>query len=128
MSSYFEDCIDFINMHYEKVDRDDKFWKWVRATHIKSDRQRFYEQQLLRTDVPLPERGSGFVFCASNWFVWLIQLGYKVNPAFDGLTDKDALDELLFYHDNIESSRHTRSIKHVEYLENLRTHVTKIIK
>lgn len=122
MSSYFEDCIDFINMHYEKVDRDDKFWKWVRETHVKSDRQRFYEDQLLRTDVPLPERGSGFVFCASNWFVWLIQLGYKVNPAFDGLTSGRSLEELLYYHDNIESTRHTRSVKHVEYLENLKNH------
>jgi tryptophan halogenase len=121
MTSMFEDSIDFINMHYSKVDREDKFWKWVRETHIKSDRQEFYEYQLLRTDCPLPTSGGGLIFGASNWFAWLIQLGYKVNPACDGLTSGRALEEILYYHDNIESTRHARSIKHVDYLENLKT-------
>ena len=126
MTSMFEDSIDFINMHYAKVDREDKFWKWVRETHIKSDKQEFYEHLMLRTDSALITRGGGFVFCASNWFTWLIQLGYKLNPAYDGLTSDSSLEELLYYHDNIESTRHTRSIKHVDYLENLKTHIQRI--
>lgn len=123
MSSYFEDCIDFVSMHYAKVDREDKFWKWVKETYVKSHRQEFYEEQMLRTDVPLPVKGSGLVFCATNWIIWLIQLGYKLNPANDGLSVDQALEELLFYHDNIESTRHTRSVKHVEYIDQLREYV-----
>lgn len=123
MESYFEDCIDFVSMHYSKVDREDKFWKWVRETFVKSPRQEFYERQMLKTDQPLPIIGSGLVFCATNWFAWLIQLGYKLSPVDDGLTYEQSLKELLWYHDNLESTRHTRSVEHTEYIRLLREHL-----
>ena len=116
MAGYFEDCIDFVSMHYENVERDEPFWKWVKETWIKSDRQLHFEEQMLRTDCHLPVPGFGYVFCAANWICWLIQLGKHLNPALDGYTPEQARAEILSWK-NFEDSRFTRSISHTKYIQ-----------
>lgn len=116
MAQYFEDCIDFVSMHYSVNKRKDKFWKWVDDTFIKSYRQKFYEKQLLRTDTIFPIKGSGFVFCATNWIIWLIQMGFPVSRVNDGLTQEQSEEEILYYHNNIEHTRYNRSIHHHDYI------------
>lgn len=115
MSGYFEDAIDFVSMHYENVERDEPFWKWVKETWIKSDRQAHFEEQILRTDCKLPISGFGYMFCASNWVCWFMQLGKKMAPAGDGITKEQALTDMLKWRE-FEYTRHTRSIPHREYI------------
>lgn len=115
MAGYFEDAIDFVSMHYENVERDEPFWKWVKETWVKSDRQKHFEEQMMRTDCKLPISGFGYMFCASNWICWFMQLGKQMAPANDGLTVEQSRADILRWRE-FEESRHTRSISHTEYI------------
>ena len=115
MKGYFEDAIDFVSMHYENVERDEPFWKWVKETWIKSDRQTHLEEQMSRSDTIQPISGFGYMFCASNWVCWLAQLGKPMGLANDGLTKEQALDAMLKWR-GFEETRHTRAIPHQEYI------------
>jgi tryptophan halogenase len=119
MENYFEDAIDFVSMHYALPEKNTKFWNWVRDTWIKSERQKFYEKQLLRTDVGLPIKGTGYMFCASNWICWLIQMGYPINAAFDWLSPEQSLDVLMHCYSE-EMKRKDGAPTHIEYLDNLK--------
>ena len=119
MAAYFEDCIDFVSMHYSVNKRKEKFWQWVDDTFIKSEKQKFYERQMLRSDEKLPVKGSGLMFCATNWIMWLIQLGFPCAEADDGLSKEQSEFELLYYHSSIESTRHKRSIEHTKYINEI---------
>jgi tryptophan halogenase len=116
MKGYFEDCIDFVSMHYENVERDEPFWKWVKETWVKSDRQQHLEEQILRTDCMLPVQGFGYMFSVSNWICWFMQLGKKMNPSQDGLS-KEQAESLVVSWKDFEDSRVSRSISHTEYIE-----------
>lgn len=116
MAGYFEDCIDFVSMHYETVERDEPFWKWVKETWVKSNRQQHFEEQLQRNDCKLPEVGFGYVFWASNWVCWLAQLGKTVGEANDGHTKEQALNAMVRWKE-FEDTRFTRSISHTKYIE-----------
>lgn len=118
MAGYFEDAIDFVSMHYENVERDEPFWKWVKETWVKSDRQKHFEEQMARSDVKQLVPGFGYMFCASNWICWFAQLGKKMGEANDGLTKEQALSAMLHWR-NFESSRADRSVTHTEYINKL---------
>tara|TARA_B110000977_G_C11090784_1_gene496785 strand:- start:5273 stop:6769 length:1497 start_codon:yes stop_codon:yes gene_type:complete len=120
MSNYYEDAIDFVSMHYALPEKDTKFWNWVRNTFVKSEMQQYYETQLLKTTGDLPRAGTGYMFCGSNWVTWLIQMGYKVNPVIDGLTDKQSLDFLL-HNKKLEEIRVSRSVSHIDYIKRLQS-------
>lgn len=127
MEGYFEDCIDFVSMHYENPTREGKLWDMVREKWVKSEKQEMFEKTIQRSDVPLPIPGFGYVFCASNWICWLIQMGKKVGRANDGLSDEQAEHELIKYY-HFESSRHIRSMTHIDYIENLKRQVNAKIQ
>ena len=118
MGGYFEDAIDFVSMHYENVERDEPFWKWVKETWVKSDRQRHFEEEIQRTDSQLPIPGFGYMFCASNWICWFMQLGKKMAPAADGYSAEFAREQILRWK-TFEESRFTRSISHTQYIKSI---------
>lgn len=126
MAGYFEDAIDFVSMHYENVERDEPFWKWVKETWVKSDRQKHFEEQLLCTDRHLPISGFGYMFCASNWVCWFMQLGKKMMPANDGISKEQALTDMLRWRE-FEESRKTRSVPHRTYISELNKNNNGII-
>jgi len=115
MKSYFEDCIDFVSMHYENPTREGKLWDWVRETFVKSERQNHYEYQMSRTDNnKLLINGLGYMFCGSNWICWLVQMGYKLSPVnAHGLTDQQTLTEMLWWY---ESTKKNKWITHKEFI------------
>lgn len=116
MKGYFEDSIDFVSMHYANSTRKGKLWDWVRATFIKSQRQLHYEKEMLRSNTVLPIKGYGYMFCGSNWFCWLIQMGYKLSESLSGLNKEQTHKELMRFY-NYETSKHTRSMSHREYID-----------
>ena len=79
MKCFFEECIDFVSMHYSETDRSDPFWQNVKETFIKSNRQKFFEEELLNPYDTVPDKNKNTnFFCGANWSLWLIQLGYSV--------------------------------------------------
>lgn len=119
MTNYFEDTIDFVNMHYHYSTRPTKFWGYVRNNIKKSKMQEFYERQMTRGDTRLPDNGKGFIFNAPNWFCWLLQLGCPMAPSNDGVDLKRSEKEFLYHYD-YEKSRHIRSDPHLQYILELK--------
>ena len=120
IENYFEDCIDFVSMHYALPEKDTPFWNWVKETWVKSDKQKWFEEEILKTDRPLPISNTGYVFCGNNWICWLVQMGYPINEAYDGLNKSQARQQCELWH-NIEMSRSSHSAPHSKYIEFLKS-------
>ena len=123
MIGYFEDCIDFVGMHYSKMDKDSKFWKWVKETRITSSRQQQFVNDMISEKEKLSLGSQGFVFNGTNWICWLIQLGFPLNKK-SSLTDEQATS-LMAAHASTELNKSSTSTPHVEYLEILKQQIKK---
>lgn len=123
MIGYFEDCIDFVGMHYSEVDKDSKFWKWVKETRIKSNRQRQFENDMIADKEKLSVGSQGFVFSGTNWICWLIQMGLPLRKKTN-LTMEQATN-LATSHGDTELNKTNTAIAHVEYLETLRQQINQ---
>ncbi len=123
MANFFEDAIDFVSMHYVNPTRQGKIWDKVRSTFKKSPRMEFYENEITKTDRKLPIKGTGYMFCGSNWMCWLLQLGYPVSPVNDMVPADISRQLILNHYETVESKRHLRSPTHIEYIESLRKHI-----
>lgn len=82
MISIYEETVDFINLHYSESQKQGPFWDYVRANYKKSKKLEYFENKITE-----PYRNflnyantnmDGKVFHASNWILWLIQLGYPL--------------------------------------------------
>lgn len=118
LTGYYEDSIDFINMHYDNVDQESKFWNWVKETRIKSDRQKFFENSMASNEPLLPVGGQGFVFDGVNWICWLTQLGYPVSSKSG--VPKEVVEKHIFDHRSTELNRHVEGRDHYDYVEELK--------
>ena len=77
MKLQFEQCIDFVNMHYSKSTKDTPFWNYVRSNYKESDTLRFYKDNMLNSNEPtMMSASDDFVFGGNNWTHWIVQLGY----------------------------------------------------
>lgn len=87
MRRTYEDTIDFINMHYANCQRSSPFWDYVKANHVKSKSQTFYEEYMkdpAKLFKFVPENsGDSKMFHHVNWILWMIQLGYPVEKNID---------------------------------------------
>lgn len=73
----YNDCVDFVNMHYAKSTIESPFWRWVRETYQPSQLLNFYLDKL-KSKTPFINQGKGIIFCGANWNCWLTQMGYPV--------------------------------------------------
>lgn len=123
MIGYFEDCIDFVSMHYSNVEKDSKFWKWVKETRIKSSRQQQFENNMISDKEKLSLGSQGFVFNGTNWVCWLVQLGLPLSKK--SMLSYEQANELILSHANTELNKSATAVPHVEYLEILKTQINK---
>lgn len=83
MTLSFEDCIDFVNMHYAYTRRTEPFWEEVKKVIKKSKTLNFYIEKLKSNhsleDLKKHALQDDKIFSGDNWMCWLIQMGYKVN-------------------------------------------------
>lgn len=73
----YNDCVDFVNMHYAKSTIDSPFWNWVREIYQPSELLNFYVDKLAEK-TPFLNQGKGIIFSGANWNCWLTQMGYAV--------------------------------------------------
>lgn len=121
MIRYFEDTVDFVNMHYSDTERTGTFWEFVKSTHTKSDSQLFFEEYLknpVRLFLEISESGlvDHKIFNPTNWLLILLQLGYPVNKQIYNLPffDIDFLRESFVRNEEV---RIKRSIPHQDVLD-----------
>lgn len=105
MKYYFEDSVDFVNMHYWNTQRDGKFWEWVKDNYQETSRLLSFVDDLKMNEYTLPNKGMG-IFTGHNWSVWLCQLGFEVCKKRDEVDD-DQSEEVLkqFYFEKNEKRK-----------------------
>lgn len=121
MKCFFEESIDFVNMHYSVNERDEPFWQFVKENHKLSDKQQFFINEFASKDeAHVPNKGTNTnFFCGENWTLWLIQLGIKLSPRKTILSDKQAEEILLDHYKRNEMSRHIWAGDHCLEIERL---------
>ena len=96
MNMFFEESVDFINMHYVKNEKDTPFWNNANELEM-SDRQKLMIEVLKDPNISLDIIGSSNTFqkynffSTFNWLVWMIQMGYDVAPRNFRLKEKQWL-------------------------------------
>lgn len=119
MINIYEDAIDFVSMHYADTERTEPFWQYVKSKWKPSDRMEHYKS-LLASKESLSEIEDHIqdsrMFNATNWWLWLIQLGYPVGQR--NLNNETDLIFDLFT--KAEKERTERSIPNSEMIEFIR--------
>lgn len=79
MIGFFEECVDFVNMHYYNNARSSQFWTHVKNTHKISKKHQHYLDMLSKDNKSLDAviTDTNF-FTNANWYLWLIQQGEQV--------------------------------------------------
>jgi hypothetical protein len=116
MKVFFEDCIDFVNMHYWNTQRSGRFWDWIKETYKITDRLESYVKDLKLDPHTLPKQGQGRIFSGENWSTWLCQLGFEVCRKDDGLSDKQSEAIITDFYKN-ETEKRKSLIHHSKFLE-----------
>ena len=119
MTSFYESCIDFVNMHYAYNKRKTgKFWKYIQDTYKPSQKLLYYENEVLNNPVRLPSNGN-YMFAGDNWSMFLCQMLEKeeiVSKQNKKVPPWEA-DALIrdFYHN--EQEKHVKSILHARFID-----------
>ena len=116
MKCFFENSVDFINMHYANTNKSGRFWEWVKETHRFTDTHQYFIDKFLEDPFSFPYDGTE-MFIGNNWSTWLCQLGYPFIPKFADGIDLEQSHEIVndFYMNEIE--KHKNSILHSEFVK-----------
>ena len=113
MKLIFEDCVDFVSMHYANNRRPGNFWSYVRNKFKPSERMLHHINELNNPDIAIPRNAKhNYMFGGANWFLMLYQLGYTVAPRNFAMLDEIALEKLLKLHLEYAKNRHVWSRHH----------------
>ncbi len=117
MSYWYEDAVDFINSHYADTKWDTPFWNYVKETHVKSDKHKWYETWLNDpTKKFYSSVDSTTLFHSPNWQLWLVQMGYPVNKDLSYLNPMD-IDFIIHQFLLAEDIRMCSSISHKDAID-----------
>ncbi len=120
MNLIFEDCVDFVAMHYANNTRSTKFWNWVTSKFKTTSRMDHFIKELSDPLVSMPMKGRfSYMFGGGNWSLMLTQLGFNV-ASRDILINKEYAAELLRkqYIEN-EKNRHVVSRQHAAEIDRI---------
>jgi tryptophan halogenase len=121
MKILFEDCVDFVSMHYANNSRNTKFWSYVKNTWKPSAKMQHFLDKLNNSSIPVPTSGKfNSVFDGINWAVWLIQMDFPVGVRNTGYTNNQAEHILTQNYVKYEKSRHIWSRHHASEVDRLR--------
>lgn len=121
MTNYFENVIDFVNMHYSDSTNEGPFWEFVRSKFKPTDIQRFIEDIItdfsFRDSVTRKFDPNSFtMFQMPSWICLMNQYGYKFDN--DGDSNRARLANIAldkFYRD--EQVRKSRCSKHLDVID-----------
>lgn len=121
MKSYFENVVDFVNMHYSDSTNPGPFWEFVRAKFKPSDKQLFMQQLMqdakFRNTLSQKLEPNTYSFFAMDaWVCLLNQYGYKFDSDPANSISHIANRELKSFYD-IEQSRKLKSLPHLDLIE-----------
>lgn len=121
MQVLFEDCADFVSMHYYKNERKTDFWNWVNNKFKKTDRMNFYLELLKDPNKPLPYDGHfNSIFIGANWTTWLCQMDFEIAERNTGLSNELAREYLIKEYIMQEKYVSVNGIDHLANLDRIK--------
>lgn len=120
LTTLFEDCIDFVSMHYANNDRTSKFWNYVRDTFVPSERMLHYIDRLTNSNIKVPvDSKYNYMFGGSSWAMVLQQLGYSVTPRNIPYSTEYATEVMIRNYIKYEKNKHIWSRHHSSEIDRL---------
>lgn len=113
MITLFEDCVDFVSMHYANNNRTSKFWNYVKQTFVPSPRMLHYLDRLKDPNNKVPvDSKYNYMFGGSSWSMCLQQLGYEITTRNIPLPKEEARQIIVSNYIEHEKNKHILSRHH----------------
>jgi tryptophan halogenase len=120
MKILYEDCVDFVSMHYANNNRPGMFWDYVRKTFKQSNRMLHYMEELANPDITIPRNAKyNYMFGGANWFLMMYQLGFYVAPRNMPIPDALSLEKIIAIYIEHVKNRHIWSRHHSSEIDRL---------
>lgn len=118
MQIFFEDCADFVSMHYYKNKRKTKFWNWVNNKFVITDRMKYYINKMKDPNSPLPYDGHyNSIFIGCNWTTWLCQMDFEIASRNTGFDEEQSRERLIKEYILEEKYSSSRGVDHTTNLD-----------
>lgn len=121
MSILYEDCADFVSMHYYRNKRNTPFWNYVKEKFPITERMKFYLDKMKDGNQPLPYIGHyNTIFIGGNWTSILSQMDIEIAERNTGLTKKEARELLIKEYILQEKYGSSHGVLHSTYIDRIR--------
>lgn len=121
MKICFENCVNFVAMHYTENSRTSPFWEYVKEKFSPSDEMLSYLEDFKDPNNTLPYSAKyNTMFGGPNWTIFLIQLGYELNRKNLPITPDEAKEIIITNYIKYEKYRHLDGHHHSTELDRLR--------
>lgn len=121
MSNLFENCIDFVSMHYANNNRKSNFWSWVSSTFQPSAIMKHYVDELANTNIRVPFKGRyDYMFGGGNWTMLLAQLGFPIGKRNINISEEIVSNTVASKYIEHEKNRHVWSRPHAAEVDRIR--------
>jgi hypothetical protein len=114
-------CSRECSLALANVNRKGVFWKTIKDKKIINNTLDYYID-LMKEEEPLIFKLNPFSFFTSNnWYIWLIQLNYKLNKKnLQNYNLKDSPEKLLISNYNsFEKNRYLRNLNHYKFINEI---------
>ena len=120
MVTLYEDCVDFVSMHYANNLRTSKFWNYVKETFKPSGRMLHYIDRLKNPHIKVPvDSKYNYMFGGSSWSMCLQQLGFEITPRAIPYPEEFARELLTSNYVEHEKFKHVWSRHHSTEIDRL---------
>jgi tryptophan halogenase len=121
MSILYEDCADFVSMHYYNNIRNTPFWNHVKENFKITERMQYYLDRMKDPSQPLPYDGHyNSIFIGANWTTWFAQMDIEIVPRITGYSQQQSKDLVLKEYVLQEKYRASHSVPHSIYVDRIR--------
>jgi len=121
MKIVFENCVNFVSMHYADNNRTTPFWNYVKDRFVPSDEMLSYIEDFKDPNIQLPTTTEyNTMFGGQNGTIFLIQLGYKIIEKNIDLNKEAVKDLIIKNYIEFEKFRYLDGHHHSTELDRLR--------
>jgi len=121
MSILYEDCADFVSMHYYNNKRTTPFWNYVKENFKITERMQYYIDVMKDPNQLLPYDGHyNSIFIGANWTTWVAQMNIDIAPRNTGFSQEIARELLVKEYILQEKYRSSHSVLHSTVVDRIR--------
>lgn len=121
MKIVFENCVNFVAMHYADNNRTTPFWNYVKDLFVPSEEMQSYLEDFKDPSISLPWTAKyNTMFGGPNWSIFLIQLGYSLSKKNLDIDSELARSIIIKNYIEFEKYRHLDGHHHSTELDRLK--------